>query len=692
MIGIFSEYVINNQIRVNPITICNNSLHCYQFIQLYIQDRVVPILFEVVPDITIDDDQIALLPTWLQSMFGLKSSVNIKLSPILINNNNHINSNNTKIEFQSIQTNNSSNLNDFRNDFLIKIIKRTLLNKPIIKDIDYMIPILGTEYLFRVKHIDNSNDNNSTLVLNKSHIIEIVEQENDSLISTTQIPIEIQDLEDEIKELTKLIKLKFSNNNSNNNNNILSFMNTKCIAIDGPEGTCKTQLIDFIKELFPLFKFVKIQDLNTVDIIDNSNKEPTILIINNLDSLVGSKQQANDNNQVKKKVQKFCFILDHLQSNQLIISTCKSIEFLDNSLTRAGRIDRFIHLSIPTQLKRVVLFKSILNQTPITSNLSKDQFILELAKITPGFIFKDIIKLVRTAALIASCKESMIMDNIGLDLNDFKEALITVKPSNLVSFDVTIQSTSWDQIGGYQYIKDRFQELIEWPMKHNDTFKRLGLTNSSGVLLHGPSGCGKTLMVKAVASSMNINFISVKGSDIYSKWLGDSEQLVRDLFSRARLSAPCILFFDELDSLAVSRDGDEAGDSGVQQRILSQLLNEMDGIQTKSQIFLLGCTNSIENIDSAMLRPGRFETILQVGLPTLSDRESILGLYCSTMKFENREWISEFAQETQGFTGAQLYHLCNQSGIIQLEKDINSPSISIDSLQECLKHMKSGLL
>jgi len=324
--------------------------------------------------------------------------------------------------------------------------------------------------------------------------------------------------------------------------------------------------------------------------------------------------------------------------------------------------------------------------------LSRDQFILELAKITPGFVYKDIIKLCRTAALIASCKQYEELQDIGLSLDDFKEALTSVKPSNLVSFDVTIQSTSWDQIGGYQYIKDRFQELIEWPMKHTDTFNRLGLTNSSGVLLYGPSGCGKTLMVKAVASSMNINFISVKGSDIYSKWLGDSEQLIRDLFGRARLSAPCILFFDELDSLAVSRDGDEAGDSGVQQRILSQLLNEMDGIQTKSQIFLLGCTNSLENIDSAMLRPGRFETILQVGLPTLSDRESILKLYSNTMKFDHQDWVSEVSLQTDGFTGAQLYHLCNQSGIIQLEKDINSPSISIESLRECLANMKSGLL
>ncbi|GAM23752.1 hypothetical protein SAMD00019534_069270 [Acytostelium subglobosum LB1] len=224
-------------------------------------------------------------------------------------------------------------------------------------------------------------------------------------------------------------------------------------------------------------------------------------------------------------------------------------------------------------------------------------------------------------------------------MSDFQSALLTVRTSNLSStangthFDVDPPNVPWDSIGGYEQVKQRFQEIIEWPLLHSDTFKRLALGSngaSSGVLLYGPSGCGKTHMVKAVATRMNVNFISVKGSDILSKWLGESERIIRELFARARLSAPCILFFDELDSIGLSRsggggdDGDSSGGGGVQNRVITQLLNEMEGIQTKAQIFLIGCTTRLDLLDVGLLRPGRFETQINVELPNEHDHFSFV--------------------------------------------------------------------
>eukprot|EP01132_Coremiostelium_polycephalum_P003674 gene3674-4576_t len=422
-------------------------------------------------------------------------------------------------------------------------------------------------------------------------------------------------------------------------------------------------------------------------------------------------------------IHKLANFIDHFSTSsssssskrkQIFISTCTSVEKIDPSLTRAGRIDKFIHLVIPSQSKRLQILNSILKDTNLyqhlntegkdddtPSSLSSDilinqknnpdkfnQFITELSKITPGFLYRDIYKLVRTTLLIASSRG---MECDGLKFCDFQEALLTVSPQNLLHFDVTLQNTKWSDIGGYKDVKDRFKELIEWPIKYPDVFKRLALQPSSGVLLHGPSGCGKTLIVKAVASTLNINFISIKGSDIYSKWLGDSERIIRDIFARARLSAPCILFFDEIDSMAISRgggsSGKDEGEDGVQGRILSQLLNEMDGIQVKSQIFLMGCTTNLELLDSALIRPGRFEPI-HIDLPNESDRLEILKVITKNMNsFSNEIDWNEISKQTQGFTGANLYQLCNDAGMIQLDRNMNSDTIEKESLLESLNRL-----
>ncbi|EAL71026.1 hypothetical protein DDB_G0272777 [Dictyostelium discoideum AX4] len=731
---IFNENVQYNQIKCNTKTIESLKLSSYQYIKLFISDKHC-LIVEVIPDVTIEDNTI-LLSNQIINKIGNKNQINrysFNFEPIEIisNNNNNKNKNNVTITIKNINS-------PYNGKILNNSIKRFFSYKPIIKDCEYLCPMVGNMCIFRVVDIkrnnNNSNNNNNNYGDNDSsfeHIQEFLENNNnineiiimdDNTPENKELNIELIDIKEQVEQLSEFLKLKFNTSFSNNNNkysNQLNFLKSKGILIDGPEGTSKLQLIEYIAQQYN-YKYLNLNELVNGGSGGGggeqlNSKEPMIYILNNLDSIVG-KISDNENSYQKKVIQRLTNFIDHIKSNEIILSTCTSVENIDQSITRAGRIDKFIHLTIPTQSKRMLILSNLLKNTPLqydTNNNNddidqckikdKEQFIVELSKITPGFLFKDLTKLCRTVSLltVSSFEEEEEEENenekeIKISFKIFKEALKFIKPSTLINFDVTVQNVKWDRIGGYKQVKERFRQLIEWPLKYQDTFKRLSLNNSSGLLLHGPSGCGKSLMVKAIATEMSINFISIKGSDIYSKWLGESERIIRDLFKSARLSSPCIMFFDEIDSLTLSRgSGDDNEDGGTSKRILSQLLNEMDGIQVKSQIFLIGCTNSIQSIDSALLRPGRFESLIHIDLPSLDDRLDILNVLSTNSLNFNKDEITQqvwldIATQTSGFTGSQLYDLCNQAGIIQLETDIvNSQSISKQSLYESLNKLKN---
>ncbi|KAK5575048.1 hypothetical protein RB653_010303 [Dictyostelium firmibasis] len=733
---IFNENVQYNQIKCNPKTIESLKLSSYQFIRLFISNNYC-LIVEVTPDVTIDDN-IILLSNQIIKFSNIKNQINrynFNFEPIeIILNNNYNKINNVTITIKKI---NSS----YNGKIISNSLKRYFSYKPIIKDCEYLCPIVGNMCIFRVIDIKRVKNNNNKIIGENcfEHIQQFLENNNniDEIIiiddqnagtgaENKELNLELIDIKEQVEQLSEFLKLKFNTSLGMNSkySNQLNFLKSKGILIDGPEGTSKLPLIEFVSKRYNS-KYINLNELINGSNNSGNNeqqqqhsKEPMIYILNNLDSIVG-KISDNENSYQKKTIQRLANFIDNIKSNEIILSTCTSVENIDQSIIRAGRIDRFINLTIPTQSKRILILSSLLKNTPLHYGnvddhvydneykiTNREQFIVELSKITPGFLFKDLTKLCRTVSLLTISnieeeeeeekeKDRKTEKEIKISFKIFKEALKLIKPSTLINFDVTVQNVKWDRIGGYKQVKERFRELIEWPLKYQDTFKRLSLNNSSGLLLHGPSGCGKSLMVKAIATEMSINFISIKGSDIYSKWLGESERIIRDLFKSARLSSPCIMFFDEIDSLTLSRgSGDDNEDGGTSKRILSQLLNEMDGIQIKSQIFLIGCTNSIQSIDSALLRPGRFESLIHIDLPSLEDRLDILYVLSGNQLNFNKEEITDqvwldIANQTNDFTGSQLYDLCNQAGIIQLETDINSQSISKQSLYNSLNKLKN---
>ncbi|KAG0340520.1 hypothetical protein BG004_006367, partial [Podila humilis] len=297
-------------------------------------------------------------------------------------------------------------------------------------------------------------------------------------------------------------------------------------------------------------------------------------------------------------------------------------------------------------------------------------------------------------ASLTETRSQLTASSISWD--DFAYALETSKPSQQAEFDSFVHQRRWDDFGGYGVLKKRVHQAVHWPITHPETFKRMGVKPPMGLLLYGPSGCGKTMLVQALASESNMNFIPIKGPEIFSKYLGETEASLRRLFAMARQIAPCILFFDEMDSIGAKRgwggDGDSAGTNGVNERVLSTLLNEMDGVEERIGVVVIGCTNQPRAIDDALLRPGRLDQLIYLGYPTLKDRQEIIDTIGKTIPLPQEKDVREkLARSTVGFSGADLDALFREAAILSLRKDINASKVNLVEIEAVLQKMSASV-
>ncbi|MEM3561165.1 MAG: AAA family ATPase, partial [Nitrososphaerota archaeon] len=267
--------------------------------------------------------------------------------------------------------------------------------------------------------------------------------------------------------------------------------------------------------------------------------------------------------------------------------------------------------------------------------------------------------------------------------------LRNIQPSALREVILEVPNVKWEDIGGLENVKQELREAVEWPLKYPDVFKRLGIKPPRGILLYGPPGTGKTLLAKAVATESQANFISVKGPEVLSKWVGESEKAIREIFRKARETAPCIIFFDELDSIAPRRG--VHGDSGVTDRIVNQLLTEMDGMQTLKEVVIIGATNRPDLIDPALLRPGRFDRVLYVPPPDEKARLQIFKIHTKEMPLAKDVSIEELAKITEGYTGADIEALCREAALTAARENIEAKEINAKHFMEALKKVKPSV-
>jgi transitional endoplasmic reticulum ATPase len=430
------------------------------------------------------------------------------------------------------------------------------------------------------------------------------------------------------------------------------------IHINGPE------IID---------KYYGASEANLRNFFEDARKHaPAIIFIDEIDSLAPKREEMSGDRQVERRVvAQLLALMDGLESrgNVIVIAATNIPNTLDPALRRPGRFDREIAIGVPDRDGRREIIEVHSRGMPLAKDVDLDR----LANITHGFVGADLEALCREAAMSALrrlmpdidfAQASIPYDQLmALEVtpSDFANALAEVEPSAIREVFTEIPDVKWEDVGGLAEIKKLLIEAVEWPIHHAQLFAQVGVRPPKGILLHGPPGTGKTLLAKAVAHQSEANFISVKGPQLLSMWVGESERGVREVFHKARQAAPCIVFFDEIEALAPHRGG--GGDSQVTERVVSQLLTELDGIEELKGVVVLAATNRLDRVDPALLRPGRFDFLVELPMPDLPTRLDILQIHTKDMPLAGDVSLEYLAETTEGMAGADLEGLCHRAAL-----------------------------
>jgi transitional endoplasmic reticulum ATPase len=426
---------------------------------------------------------------------------------------------------------------------------------------------------------------------------------------------------------------------------------------------------------------------------------PSIIFIDEIDSIAPKRSQVSGEAE-KRLVAQLLTLLDGMEprQNTVVIAATNRPEALDEALRRPGRFDREIIVGVPDQPGRREILGIHTRGMPLAPDVDLD----DLARRTFGFVGADIAALAREAALEAvrrimpriNLSEAVIpteiLDALSVELKDFENALKRVQPSAMREVMVEAPTIRWDDIGGLDAARDRLREGVELPLKHPEAFRRLGIRPAKGFLLYGPPGTGKTLLAKAAAREAEANFIATKSSDLLSKWYGESEQQIARLFNRARQVAPTIIFIDELDSLVPARGGG-LGEPQVTERVVNTILSEMDGLEELQNVVVIGATNRPTLIDPALLRPGRFDELIYVGVPDTAGRRRILAIHTEGMPLADDVDLEKIAQRTEHFTGADLEDLVRRAGLTALRRGLDAAKVTMADFEVALGETRASV-
>jgi transitional endoplasmic reticulum ATPase len=425
-------------------------------------------------------------------------------------------------------------------------------------------------------------------------------------------------------------------------------------------------------------------------------KAPSIIFIDEVDAIAPKREEVHGEVE-RRVVAQLLTLMDGLQSRgQVIVIAATNVPgILDPALRRPGRFDREIEIGIPDKNGRLEILQIHTRGMP----LAQDVDLKHLAEITHGYTGADLAALCREAAMKALRRylpeinleekriPQQILEKMEVKMDDFMNAYREIVPTAMREVYVEVPAVHWDDVGGLEDVKQQLREMVEWPLKKPEKFRKMGIKPPKGVLLYGPPGCGKTLIARAVATESESNFISIKGPEVFSKWVGESEKAIREVFRKARMAAPCVVFIDEIDSIAPRR-GLGYSDSGVTERVVSQLLTEMDGLISMENIVVLAATNKPEILDPALMRPGRFDRLIYIPPPDENARLQILKVHTRNMPLDNVN-LDEIAKNTNGYSGADLEALCREAAMNALRRD--SEKIEMRDFNEALKKVKPSI-
>ncbi len=519
---------------------------------------------------------------------------------------------------------------------------------------------------------------------------------------------DIGGLEDEIKKVREMVELPLKHPEIFER---LGIEAPKGVLLHGPPGTGKTLLAkavanesdaNFLLVNGPevTSKFYGDSEKRIREIFEEAEKNaPSIIFIDEIDSIAPKREETYGEVE-RRMVAQLLATMDGMKGRGkvIVIGATNRPNSLDPALRRPGRFDREITIGVPNKAGRLNILKIHTRNMPLTKDVDIDY----LASVTHGFVGADLSALCKEAAMSVlrrvlpdlKLKENTalpreILEKLRVTAADFKDALKIVRPSAMREVLVESPNVKWQDIGGLVSLKQQLIEAVEWPLKNPGAFKRLGIRPPRGILIYGPPGTGKTLLAKAVATESESNFIYVKGPELISKWVGDSEKAVRKVFEKARQSSPTIIFFDEIDSIA-SRRGMDRG-TKTTESVLNQLLTEMDGLEELHDVVVIAATNRPDLIDSALLRPGRFDRIISTRVPSTDDRLAILKVHAKGMPLAKDVKLETLAEKTVYFSGADIESLCREAAMIALREDIDSKQIKMKNFEEAMKSVRSSL-
>jgi transitional endoplasmic reticulum ATPase len=573
---------------------------------------------------------------------------------------------------------------------------------PLIKGDNVMVPYFGGRLTFQVIGVTPAAD--AVLVTQKTtfHIAE----KGETLRGVPQVTYEdIGGIRDEIKKVREMIELPLRHPEIFEK---LGIEAPKGVLLYGPPGTGKTLLAKavanesnahFISISGPeiMSKFYGESEARLREIFKEAReKAPSIIFVDEIDSIAPKREEVTGEVE-RRVVSQMLSLMDGLEARGkvIVISATNRPNAIDPALRRPGRFDREIEIKVPDKKGRQEILQIHTRNMPLADEEQPLPVKIEkIASVSHGYVGADLEYLCKEAAMKClrrllpelNLEEEKIppetLDKLIVNADDFKKALVEVTPSGMREVFIENPDVSWDKVGGLAEVKKELMEAVEWPMKFPGLYDNLGHKMPRGILLHGPSGTGKTLMAKAVATQSEANFVSVRGPELLSKWVGESERGIREIFKRARQSAPCVIFFDEIDSIAPIRGA--GGETAVTERVVSQLLTELDGMENMHGVVVLAATNRADMIDPALLRPGRFDKIIQIPLPDKESRRSVIEIHSKDIPLAegaDKVDFDKISDLTDGLSSADVASIANTAVSLVVHEHLDN-AVPDDNLSD----------
>lgn len=595
------------------------------------------------------------------------------------------------------------------------IIKHNILKRPLVKE--DVIPIISS--------MGQSHPGSQAIPL----IAIETEPEEGVLIITERTEIQLQEkpvigyenatrgityediggLRDEIQRVREMIELPLKHHELFQRLNIEP---PKGVILYGPPGTGKTLIAKavanesrahFLYIAGPeiMGKFYGESEERLRRIFEEADENtPSIIFIDEIDSIAPKRENATGEVE-RRVVAQLLTLMDGMDERKevVVIGATNRIDSIDPALRRPGRFDREIEIGVPDCDDRLEILQIHTRGMPLSEEIDED-YLRYLAEYTQGFVGADMLALVQEASMRALRRilpeinfdeekiPEEVLEKLEVTAQDFEDALKEVEPSAMREVLVEIPSVGWDDIGGLEDAEQELRETVEWPLKWPEKIEKMGVKPPTGILLYGPPGTGKTLLAQAVANEANANFISIKGPQIFSKYVGESEKAIREIFKKARQVAPCIIFFDEIDSIASIRQGGSDEGGRVTEQVVNQLLTEMDGLEPLNEVVVIAATNRPDLIDPALLRSGRFDRLVMATPTTHEGRISIFQIHTRNMPLDDDVNISDLAGMTEGYVGADIEAVCREAAMLALRENFDNDKVSLRHFTQAFEKVK----